>query len=85
MLCRLRIKSNKGIDVVEGVEQEMRIQLIFQAFQFGFNPAFFQFLPFRLHFIPVPGHPYGNAQPGRQSHQHKITGDNHDLGRTRMS
>ena len=45
LLCLVRIEGNQGIDVVQGVQQKMRIDLVVQVFQFGFNPFQFGLLP----------------------------------------
>ena len=45
LLCLVGIEGNQGIDVVQGVEQEVRINLVVQVFQFGFNPFQFGLLP----------------------------------------
>ena len=45
LLCLVRIEGNQGIDVVQGVQQKVRINLVVQVFQFGFNPFQFGLLP----------------------------------------
>lgn len=37
----IAVESDKGIDIIQGIEQEVRIQLITQVFQFSFRTAFF--------------------------------------------
>ena len=55
-LCFIAIKSDKGIDIVQGIEQEVRIQLITQVFQFSFCAAFLCFTTGSLHFYPATTH-----------------------------
>ena len=52
-LCFIAIKSDKGIDIVQGIEQEVRIQLITQVFQFSFCTAFLCLTTGSFHFYPV--------------------------------
>ena len=48
LLCLVRIEGNQGIDVVQGVQQKVRIDLVVQVFQFGFNPFQFGLLLIRM-------------------------------------
>ena len=42
-LCLVAVESDEGIYVVEGIEQEMRIQLVAQVLQLCFRTTFFGF------------------------------------------
>ena len=68
----VRIDSDQGINIIEGIEQEMRVQLAFQILQFRFGTGIFQFFFFLLEDIPVFGHPDSDTQSRHQSHHHSI-------------
>ena len=72
ILRPLRADANKGIYVVERVEQEMRVQLILQVLQFNLFP-----LGNHLLLVPLPLEPplaklQCNAHAQRQHHHHKV-------------
>ena len=56
------VESRKGIDIVQRVEQKMRVQLVAQVLQFGLCAAFHGLLPFQFGFAPSQAHPDGYAQ-----------------------
>ena len=72
LLCLVRIESNQGIDVVQGVQQKVRIDLVVQVFQFGFNPFQFGLLPAQFSFVPFFTHTDGGGQCCNQSEQNEI-------------
>lgn len=82
ILGTVGIDGDEGVDVVEGVEQEMRVQLAFQVLEFRFGAGFFQFFAFVFGDIPVGGHFNGDAEGGSQCHHGGVAQDEHHFRRT---
>lgn len=82
ILGTVGIDGDEGVDVVESVEQEMRVQLAFQVLEFRFGAGFFQFFAFVFGDIPVGGHFNGDAEGGSQCHHGGVAQDEHHFRRT---
>lgn len=75
LLCPNRIEFHKGINVVERVEQKMRIDLVFEVLKFGFRFCFFELFAFIVELYPVNTHFNGNAQSCNQRKRKHIAED----------
>ena len=62
LLCLVCIECNEGIDVVQCVEQEVRIQLVTQVVELGFHAALLCLLPCRFRFLPLHAQADDRAQ-----------------------
>ena len=71
-LCPFGTESNQAVNVVERIEEEMRIQLAFQVLQFGFGTALLQFAPHGFYLVPAAGHLDGNTQASHQRIKHGV-------------
>lgn len=80
-LCFVCIESDKGVDIVQRVEQEMRIQLVAQILQFGFRTALLGFAAGGIHLYPAPAHFDGCAQAHGKYHGKGIAQDEYPFGR----
>ncbi len=74
------VDGDEGVDVVERVEKEVRVQLAFQIFELGFRARFFQFLFLPFYFVPVAGDFEGHAEGHRESHEEHVAPDEEDNG-----
>lgn len=85
ILGAIGVDGDEGVDVVEGVEQEVWIQLAFQVLEFRFGACLFQFLAFVFGDVPVGGHFNGDAEGGGQCHHGGVAQDEHHFRRTGMA
>ena len=70
----------QGIDVVQRVEQEMRVELAFQVLKFRFCLRLCQLLFFIFRFVPSPCHFDRHAKSHGKGHEHHVPGDKHVAG-----
>ena len=59
--------GDERVDVVEGIEEEVRVELVLQVLQLGFGALLLQLLTFLFGDNPLLGHLDGYAQPHHQS------------------
>ena len=83
----VRIKGYQSIDIVQGVQQEVRVQLIPEVFQLGIRPALFRFNPQALRllsgnlgFPPTVSETYRNSYAYHQYQRKKVPEEKQDSG-----
>ena len=81
-LCLVAVESDEGIYVVEGIEQEMRIQLVAQVLQLCFRTTFFGFTAGTFYFCPTAAHADGDSQADREDHGKHVAKDKYPAGRS---
>ncbi len=52
-LCLVGIEGDEGVDVVQRIEQEVRVELVAQVLQLGFRAAFLGFAAGGVHLRPA--------------------------------
>ena len=74
-LCLLGVEGYQGIDVVEGVEQEVRVELVAQVLELGLGAGALGFFLRLLQFLPPLAHAYCHAKAHHEDeherHLHK--------------
>lgn len=76
----IAVESDKGIDIIQGIEQEVRIQLITQVFQFSFRTAFFCLTTGSFHFYPATAHTDSSCQTDSENIENTSRRINIQLG-----
>ena len=84
LLGLIRVEGDEGIDVVERVEQEVRVELAAQVLQFGFGLALDGFPPCRLAFMPFLADFDGHAQAGREDQAGDVAENDEQIGELRV-
>ena len=71
-------ESDEAVDIIQGVEEEMGVELALQVLELGLGAAFFQFAAHGFHLIPVAGHADRDAQSGYQGVKESVAGKEAD-------
>ena len=78
----VRVEGDEGVDVVQRVQQEVRVQLAAQVLQFGFGAAFLGFAAGILDLRPSSAQPDGGAQADGEHHGERIAQEEEPFGRS---
>ena len=71
-------ESDEAVDIIQGVEEEMGVELALQVLEFGLGATFFQFAAHRFDLIPVAGHADSDAQTRNQGVKESVAGEEAD-------
>ena len=77
ILCLFGIEGYQGIDVVQRVEQEMRIELIFEILEFGIRLLLFDFDEPFFGLSPADADAYGCTEADNEGHHYQIATHKH--------
>lgn len=81
-LCLVGIEGDEGVDVVQRIEQEVRVELVAQVLQLGFRAAFLGFPAGGVHLRPAAAQLDGSAEAGGKNHGRDVAQDEYPFGRT---
>ena len=68
-------ESDEAVDIIQGVEEEMGVELALQVLEFGLGATFFQFAAHRFDLIPVAGHADSHTQTRNQGIKESVAGE----------
>ena len=80
-LCLVGIEGDEGVDVVQRIEQEVRVELVAQVLQLGFRAAFLGFAAGGVHLRPAAAQLDGSAEAGCENHGRDVAQDEYPFGR----
>jgi len=80
-LCLVGIEGDEGVDVVQRIEQEVRVELVAQVLQLGFRAAFLGFAAGGVHLRPAAAQLDGSAEAGGENHGRDVAQDEYPFGR----
>ena len=83
-LSLIRIKGDERVDIVQRIEQEMRVELIAQILQFRFRTAFLGFTAGGFHLYPTSAKTDGRTQSYGKYHGKEIAHDEYPLRRAHV-
>ena len=82
LLCFVGIEGNKSINIIQGVEQEVWIELATQVLEFGFRALLFGFAACSLVSSPTAAHADGSTKPHSEYHGEYISKEKNPFGRS---
>ena len=81
LLCLVAVERNQGIDIIQRIQQKVRIQLIFQVLQFGFRLLLLSLHQLLFGLPPAQTGTDGSPQPGHEYHHAHIAQIENPAGR----